>query len=193
MQSVFDSLKKALSPSNHFEFVFVDECASSNDLAKTKKLTKPHAFFTNHQTAGRGQNTNRWTDNKGQCLLMTLAWPGLKTVPPPETTLDFGKMVAENIQKIWPALKIHVKAPNDIYLEILNSTDRKKAGGILMETVGHTSDWTLLFGFGLNVLGEPFEPSTSISKNLLTPITQETLGNFVTNLIESCHNFVATK
>jgi len=104
-------------------------------------------IITDHQTKGKGLDTNSWESEKGKNLTFSL-------ILYPEFTADrqfvFNKAVSLGIcdflQAELPAQKVTIKWPNDIYL------GDKKACGILIQNsvIGNRFDYVVV-GIGLNV------------------------------------------
>ena len=148
--------------SQNIKFWEAKETTSTNTIAKAEAFDDPEVKFyvTNHQTQGRGRNTNTWTDNQGLQLLLTASIP-VRKIPPIWTTLCIGEILTSSLKDVWGP-NFLLKAPNDIYLY------GKKVCGILSEIATQTekdeTNYRLIVGIGINVLGHPKDyPSTSLN------------------------------
>jgi BirA family biotin operon repressor/biotin-[acetyl-CoA-carboxylase] ligase len=63
---------------NDFHIIHLDEIPSTNDyvkdLFKCFMLVESAAVVTDHQTAGKGQDGNRWESEPGQNILMSIVY-----------------------------------------------------------------------------------------------------------------------
>jgi len=125
----------------------------SEQIATTTKKIKPFTLvYTDFQTAGRGQQTNKWESEKGKNLLMSIF-----LYPPLEPSNQF--LVSE-----WISLSITdflintiglkettIKWPNDIYVK-----DKKIAGILIEHSLDTTNIKYSIAGIGLNMNQEIF-------------------------------------
>lgn len=139
---------------------------STNDLAKDEAFDAAaedaiKAYFTDHQTKGRGRGNNVWTDTvEGSGLLSSWSF-ALQDPPQPTLTPRLGLALARALSATWNFLPWSIKAPNDIYLF------DKKVAGLLVETVTQGLDVRLIVGLGLNVWSSPDLPhATEITAEL---------------------------
>jgi BirA family biotin operon repressor/biotin-[acetyl-CoA-carboxylase] ligase len=138
------------------------ETTSTNTVAKAEKLSgsdRIFAFFTDHQTEGRGRNTNTWTSPAGQNLLCTWATTSFRA-PQPVLTPLLGLALWRALKSTFPQVDFAIKAPNDIYV------GNKKIAGLLVEVVTEKKLYKLAVGLGLNVFAAPIESSTCLSEVL---------------------------
>jgi BirA family biotin operon repressor/biotin-[acetyl-CoA-carboxylase] ligase len=106
-------------------------------------------YFTDTQTAGRGQGTNSWTNpDIGTSLLSTWVFD-LNISPPPFITLKVGLALIRACTTTWPQLRWSLKAQNDLLLQ------DKKVAGLLLETISQGSSYKLLIGLGFNIHNKP--------------------------------------
>ena len=130
--------------------LFVKSTPSTNDLLKelARKADYPEGFcvFTDFQTAGKGQQGNKWEAEQRKNLLFSLI------IYPSHVSID-GQFIIS--QLISLALKktldlyvdnVKIKWPNDIYWK------DKKLGGILIENSlqGNAIKYSVI-GVGLNI------------------------------------------
>lgn len=157
---IFASKIVILLPTSHTigqSFIELKEADSTNNyaMAAAKDQNAFHglAWFTDNQTAGRGQRGHSWSSKPGEnlalsVLLDTSSLPlteqfsliVLAALATYDLLLPFGK---ENLKIKWP---------NDIYI------NDKKTVGILTESVikGQIWQWTVV-GIGINVNQSSFE------------------------------------
>jgi BirA family biotin operon repressor/biotin-[acetyl-CoA-carboxylase] ligase len=125
-------------------------------------------IITDHQTQGRGTDTNMWESEKGKNLTFSL-------VLYPEFAADqqfiMNKAISLGIYDFLVALlpdhKISIKWPNDLYIE------DKKVCGILIQNsvIGNKLDY-MVVGIGLNVNQSIFtgKAPNPVSLKILTSI-----------------------
>lgn len=105
------------------------------------------AWFTPHQTAGRGRRGRAWQGQAGQNIALSVA------LRPPATALAnpfaLSMMAALACHRFFAPLAgdaTRLKWPNDLYWR-----DRK-AGGLLIENSYHGSNWQwAVVGMGINI------------------------------------------
>ncbi len=110
--------------------------------------------ITHEQTAGRGQRGNLWISEPGKNLTLTyLLRPKFLRI---SDQFILNKAIAlataKAIQQFVPSFDVHIKWPNDIFLQ------NKKVAGILVETSmqgGHIV--SCLAGIGINVNQQQFQ------------------------------------
>jgi BirA family biotin operon repressor/biotin-[acetyl-CoA-carboxylase] ligase len=141
----------------HWNIDFLDELDSTSTEARRRIAdgragTSPFLVAALHQSAGRGQQTRRWSAPAGSSLLFTAAIPlslagrrlsgiGIPSpdYPPTLWPLQVGVAVALRLRLLgW---ETELKWPNDILVS------GHKIGGLLCESVG---GW-LLVGLGMNL------------------------------------------
>ena len=127
------------------------ETKSTNSYA-IELLSKDHpeegcVIITDHQTAGKGTDTNTWESEKGKNLTFSLIlYPTLAA----DQQFVLNKAISLGIYDFLiaelPGQKVSIKWPNDIYVE------DKKACGILIQNsvMGNKLDY-MVIGIGLNV------------------------------------------
>jgi BirA family biotin operon repressor/biotin-[acetyl-CoA-carboxylase] ligase len=146
---------------NHLYVDYKASQASTSSSAKDEAFTDKTAedflclYLADHQTAGRGRNTNSWIDaTPGSSLLSSWSYL-LGTKPQPTTACLIGLAVYRACATTWPFLAWNLKAPNDIYV------GDKKIAGILLENVAQGADVRLIVGLGMNFTASPEEVETS--------------------------------
>ncbi len=123
-------------------------------IDSTNRWAKEHAeSFTRdtltvvsaiEQTAGYGQKGRHWHSPKGNiyasfCFFLDTNRPDLEKITP-----FFSTVICQVLEEL--NLQPKIKWPNDIFV------NRKKAGGVLVETVETRDEWRcIIAGLGLNV------------------------------------------
>ncbi len=125
--------------------------ASTNDVAihnATNDATSlPALTITSRQTGGRGRGRNRWWAADGSLtfsLTIDANAFNLQSSDWPKMSLTIGLSICEAIEQFVANRRIHLKWPNDVYL------DRKKVCGVLVETIA-SRPAVIVIGIGINV------------------------------------------
>ncbi|KAJ7151389.1 biotin-ligase [Mycena crocata] len=137
-------------------------------------LPTPLVSLASHQLAGRGRGANVWLSPSG-CLQFSLLLR-LSLSKFPASKLVFVQYLFalavveacrdESVLGAWAA-PVRLKWPNDIYAVL--GEEKKKIGGILVNTSFSGGKVDIVIGSGLNVLNPP--PITSLSQ--LLPLDEE--------------------
>lgn len=144
-------------------FLIYDEIDSTNDEAKkrineSKDLHDDFAIFAEKQLSGRGRGGKIWFSPPRLNIYLSYAWNSLLKPSQLEgLSLSMGVNIATNLNDLLH-LNLKVKWPNDIYLQ------KKKVGGILIETIKKKDLIGIIVGVGINVF---------MSKEKKVPIEQE--------------------
>ena len=153
---------------NHLYVDYQASQVSTNSSAKAEAFTEKTAedflclYLADHQTAGRGRNTNSWVnETPGSSLLSSWSYL-LGTKPQPTTSCLIGLAVYRACSTTWPFLAWNLKAPNDIYI------GEKKIAGILLENVAQGDQVRLIVGLGMNFTASPeiIETATCLMEEL---------------------------
>jgi BirA family biotin operon repressor/biotin-[acetyl-CoA-carboxylase] ligase len=112
------------------EIIVLEETTSTNDsvlLRATLPACEGLVVFAEHQTAGRGQRSNRWESapHKGLWFSILLR-PKIDIGESPRLTAWAASTVANTINDQF-SVAATIKAPNDIQIE------GRKVGGVLVE------------------------------------------------------------
>lgn len=161
-----------------YRLVAFDSIESTNEEAK--RLARAGAedgtlVWARAQTKGRGRGGRSWVSSPGNLFFSLVLRPDC----PPATAVQLSFVAALGAggglaEVMPPMIDMKYKWPNDILL------NRRKAGGILLETEGITGErleW-LVLGVGLNVAHYPGEtafPATSLHEEGATEVSVETL------------------
>lgn len=154
MLIIFASKIVILLPTSHTigqSFIELKEADSTNNyaMAAAKQGDAMHgtAWFTDNQTAGRGQRGHSWASKPGENLALSVL---LDTSPLPLaqqfSVIMLAALAAYDLLEPFGKENLKIKWPNDIYI------GDKKAVGILTESVikGQIWQWTVI-GIGINV------------------------------------------
>ena len=154
-------------------------------MAQIKEgLAKSGSCYTaDFQTNGKGQHGRVWESNKGQNLLCSYILE-LNTLDAlknwtPANQIGFSAAIALGARAFFAAFagsETKIKKPNDIYF-----SDRK-AGGILIENLVRSKEWTwTVIGIGMNINQSSFSSAAvnSVSSN---PISLQEITNKIWDL-----------
>ncbi len=148
------------------EIIVLEETTSTNDAVLQRATpTTPEGLviFAEHQTAGRGQRTNRWESaaHKGLWFSILLR-PKIDISQSPRLTawvLDaIAKMLNDQLSVVAT-----IKAPNDIQIE------GRKVAGVLVEMRAQSSAPHLaIVGIGINVNQAPEDFSEELRSRAIS-------------------------
>lgn len=152
-----------------------DTLASTNeaaiqDINAGKGADAGAVYWTEEQSRGRGQGSNRWHATPATNLTISIvAYPGHLPIDRLFALTQLtGLAVAATVRHFLPerAAEVALKWPNDVYV------GKQKIAGILVQNGlrGSTISWSV-FGIGLNVNEINFPPeltTTATSLRLLT-------------------------
>lgn len=134
-----------------WKIIYVAETDSTNRWLRESKVSDDVVVWTDYQTAGRGQGSNKWESERGQNLLFSILYHPQNFPANRQFTISIAISLA-----IVDALgeqigDLSIKWPNDIYWQ------NGKIGGILIENrlSGHTIKESII-GVGLNVNQQKF-------------------------------------
>lgn len=157
-----DETRAALLPA-FFHLHSIDECGSTNDLAKQMAgdgAPEGTLVWALRQTAGRGRRGRAWSSQPGNLACSLILRPGWSAGQAALTSFVAAVAVGEAVSALVPG-KITLKWPNDVLV------DGAKISGILLESEAGRDgsvDW-LVLGVGINVRHFPEEalyPATSL-------------------------------
>lgn len=127
-----------------------DTVTSTNDFLKQNKANLDHGTVVSAsvQTKGRGRKERTWMSQKGNLyfsflLTKDIAYKDLARILF-QTSISIIKVLEEY------GVKADIKYPNDIIV------NKKKIGGILIETSGGQALDSICVGVGINVMQENF-------------------------------------
>jgi BirA family transcriptional regulator, biotin operon repressor / biotin---[acetyl-CoA-carboxylase] ligase len=131
------------------QIVVLKETTSTNDSVlhrAGRDTSEGLVVFAEHQTAGRGQRSNRWesTPGKGLCFSILLR-PKIEITESSRLTIWAAEIIAETIQREF-ALAPTIKEPNDVQI------DGRKVAGVLVEMRAQPrAPHIAIAGIGINV------------------------------------------
>lgn len=152
-------LTKVWAEQNQLFCIYQNPIHSTNSFAKEMSELPADRFIilTDHQTNGRGRNTNTWIQEQSGNALISSWCFFVNSFPKATLTCRIGLILYESLHQFWPQKSWSIKAPNDLYL------DDKKIAGILVELIQNKNGFLLIIGIGLNVLSAPHGVPTSTS------------------------------
>ena len=110
-------------------------------------------IITDYQKSGRGRRNNKWISTPGDNLTFSLVLKENNAKKLHLLSILCGVAIVDGIRK-FTNIDCSLKWPNDIIL------NKKKVGGILIETKKNNNDTYAVIGIGLNINQE------EIPKNL---------------------------
>lgn len=161
-----------------YRLVALDSVDSTNEEAKRRARAGAEdgtLIWARSQTHGRGRSGRTWASPRGNLYLSLILQPDC--APADAAQLSFVAALGAGAalgEVVPPMVEVRYKWPNDILL------NRRKAGGILLETESITRDrldW-LVLGVGLNVAAHPSDaafPATSLRNEGADEVTVEAL------------------
>jgi BirA family transcriptional regulator, biotin operon repressor / biotin---[acetyl-CoA-carboxylase] ligase len=161
-----------------YRLVALDSVDSTNEEAKRRARAGAEdgtLVWARAQTHGRGRGGRSWASPPGNLYLSLVLQPDC--APADAAQLSFVAALGAGAalgEVVPPMVEVTYKWPNDILL------NRRKAGGILLETESVTRDrldW-LVLGVGINVATHPSEavhPATSLRNEGADDVTVEML------------------
>ncbi|EMD37081.1 hypothetical protein CERSUDRAFT_114980 [Gelatoporia subvermispora B] len=131
-------------------------------------LPTPLLSLATHQLAGRGRGGNVWISPAGCLQFSLLLYVPMQTLPTYRVVFVqylFGLAVVEACRDAGVLGKlgdrVRLKWPNDIYA-VLDNGEKRKIGGVLVNTSFNGGAVEVIIGCGLNVLNPP--PITSLQQ-----------------------------
>ena len=152
------------------KFIHLGQIDSTNAYLQRKQAEcdiRNWVVSADEQTAGKGMGSNGWESEVGKNLTFSLALD--VSYLPAERQFLLSETVAlglaEALDKVLPAEKLHIKWPNDIYFG-----NRKLAGILINSTIKANRMDVSIIGIGLNVNQMQFKnwPTNPISLKQIT-------------------------
>jgi len=148
-----------------YHIVKLDTLTSTNSYAsmfnQKNKIEKPHVFWTDFQTHGKGQKGESWHSESGKNLLFSIL---LDLELPVDSRFDISKAAALGIARYLDSLsvgEVSIKWPNDILVE-----DQKIAGILIENSIVGQQIKKAIIGIGLNVNQEVFPEFSRIATSI---------------------------
>jgi len=152
--------------------IYLDEINSTNDYAKSLLNSNPAngtGIIAKKQTNGRGQQDHNWSSPEGglyyTCILNTNLIQNITMI-----TLACGLACHDAIVELT-GLNTYLKWVNDIMV------NKKKLGGILVESRVRGDNTKLIIGIGINVNNKLTDLPNNL-KNITTTLFEETLNYY---------------
>lgn len=164
-------------PRTNPSFIVLDTVDSTNNYAMAKVhagLSKHgNAYFSMHQTAGKGQRGKHWETSIGVNIAVSivLELPTLNAGQQFQLSAAVALGCFDFFSK-YAGDETTIKWPNDIFWR-----DRK-AGGVLIENIFHGKDWKFsIVGIGVNINQTYFDDTlkSAVSLKQITGKTFETV------------------
>jgi BirA family transcriptional regulator, biotin operon repressor / biotin---[acetyl-CoA-carboxylase] ligase len=169
------------------QLIRLSQAASTNtylaSLAREQSIAEGFVVITREQTEGRGQRGASWISEPGKNLtLSVLLYPSF--IPAHEQFLlsqCVAVALAETVAFFLPKETIHIKWPNDIYVN-----ERKIAGILIENTLLNQTIGSSITGIGLNVNQQSFGNAAPIAVSMLHVLKQEIDPDKVSEVLFSC-------
>lgn len=170
--------------------IHIKELASTNahlreQIATTQKeKLKPFTLvYADYQTAGRGQQTNKWESERGKNLLMSiLLYPQLEPNKQFLITEWISLSITDFLINTIGLEETRIKWPNDIYVK-----DKKIAGILIEHSLDATNIKYSIVGIGLNINQDIFpeylpNPTSLHLETQKTYAIENTINTITNNL-----------
>ena len=164
--SLYNILPKTLFVGKTIKYLPV--CRSTNDIAqellKTEHPIEGTVIICSQQTAGRGQQGNKWESESHKNLTFsTILFPKIDLPDQFILNVITSNSIAEALSQILPGFKFEIKWPNDIYV-----LDKKISGILIQNNVRQNLIHSAVVGIGININQLTFNEKKAISLSALT-------------------------
>ena len=173
-----EKIRHFLKKNSGFEWQLsiYQELESTNDYLI--EFANPNEYglcLSESQTKGRGRNLKKWQSPKYENIYMSISF---STNHELKNFSSFSLVSALAVHNVLLKQNIftEIKWPNDIYL------NKKKIGGILIETLTRDAENLIIVGIGLNVNQVSFQLSKATSMKLqkgMEYAVEELLNTFI--------------
>lgn len=154
------------------EIIQLSDIPSTNDYLMSLPTPAPDAMtiaVASHQTAGRGQGSNKWESEDGKNLLFSILTSPVSVPIAKQFVLSMaGALALKHVLDRYTK-DITLKWPNDIYWR-----DRKISGTLIETTVKGKTLERCVYGIGLNVNQHEFRSNAPNPVSLYNIIGVET-------------------
>ncbi|QNL21337.1 biotin--[acetyl-CoA-carboxylase] ligase [Hyphobacterium sp. CCMP332] len=162
-----------MTPKSHIgiETIFLDECISTNDYAKSliksDKVKNGQVIQTDYQSGGRGRSGKYWESEPGSNLLMSIILipENLPITNQFFLNLVFSLAILKTLIEVTHLKNFKVKWPNDVYF-----SDRKISGILIENFLSPKKIDEAVIGIGLNVNQHFFKTENATSLFQITRI-----------------------
>jgi len=169
--------------------ISLKETNSTNDICfeEINNSDEPIIITSDIQRKGRGRNQKEWDSPKGN-LYFSFGFTSQKLID--GLSVKVGLLVAEVLIKIL-GKNVLLKWPNDLFYQ------KKKVGGILVESASHSKSFKIVIGIGINLKNKKLnslwgdldikEDITKIREAIITLLSTE-LAVFIENDLDNSWN-----
>lgn len=172
MLSIRSLFNKKNKPKDPVTYINIGETDSTSNYLQREGSDKQNGIvvvYSDFQTAGRGQGSNKWESERGKNLLFSILCHPVWV--PVRSQFIISEAIAIALHDALAAYtdEITIKWPNDIYWK-----DRKISGTIIDNSLqsGHISN--CIIGTGVNVNQEQFHSDAPNPVSLIQIIGKET-------------------
>ena len=134
-------------------YIYIEEVDSTNHFLRDYQPQGEEMtiVYTDYQTAGRGQGTNRWESEQGKNITFSILTHPREVPVTKQFVLSMaGGMAVKDALDIY-ATGFSVKWPNDIYWH-----DKKISGTLIETSVSGKCINDCIFGVGVNINQQRF-------------------------------------
>lgn len=126
--------------------------------------------ITDHQHSGKGLDKNKWESEKGKNLTFTMVLRPVFLSPGEQFFLNkiIALAVYDFVRSYLPEHMVHIKWPNDIYIE-----NKKVAGILINNTIKGNQFETSIVGIGININQRVFVSDAPNPVSLVNYLTYE--------------------
>ncbi len=171
--------------------IFLDECISTNDYAKslikTDNVKNGQVILTEYQSGGRGRSGKYWESEPESNLLLSIILQPENLLITNQFFLNlvFSLGILKTLVEITGKTKFKVKWPNDVYFE-----DRKISGILIENFLSQKKVDESIIGIGLNVNQQYFktENATSIYQITRMPFVLKEVNQILLKNLNTEYN-----
>lgn len=172
------------------EVIRLSDISSTNDYLQQQPTPMPDAMtvaVASHQTAGRGQGSNRWESEADKNLLFSILTSPVSVPVAQQFVLSMaGALALKQVLDRYTG-DITLKWPNDIYWR-----NRKISGTLIETSVGGKTLKRCIYGIGLNVNQRQFLSDAPNPVSLLNITGKETpLDLLLDGILQSFDHYYA--
>ncbi len=175
-----------------YTLIHEEQLDSTNEEMRRQLLSgrvkEKTVILADKQHAGRGRRGREWVSDLGNLYLSFLHPLATKNREINGYTLAAGLAVREVFSCFLPEKDIRWKWPNDVLIE------GKKASGILLEHVSHSTGEWLITGVGMNLSSAPKSdilwPTTFLEEYSAVPVSREEILKTFVKCLDSYYKRV---
>lgn len=173
---------------NNFKYFFFEKVSSTNSEIKkiyeAKSFKDSLALLSNFQLNGKGRSKNKWISKPGDFTASYLLNEHFSIPNLGQLNIVSSVAILKALKCLYKNVIFKLKWPNDIIV------DRKKIGGILLESKIHRNNVEfLIIGLGLNIFSSPTDIKyktakiTDYSNNINNKYLFKLIGNWLIKYI----------